>query len=176
MSDEFFTKGLRERIQSVYDGDDRLWQRDYFGRRWLAIFAADATYLADYVEKRLDNRSYPERMPTTTSSAARSTIHQEHEEETHIGGTHTVDQTIKVDEVALDLALDNSQSSVIYVDIPGCDDAKAKAMLLGEPPLHVERDLVREKWAVRKATDEEVADAKAAAEAEHPKASAAAEA
>jgi hypothetical protein len=114
-------------------------------------------------------------MPTTAQTgSSRST--STHEEETHIGGTHTVDQTIKVDEVALDLALDNSQSSVIYVDIPGCDDARAKAMLLGEPPLHVERDLVREKWAVRKATDEEVAEAKAAAEAEHPKAAAAAEA
>ena len=62
--------------------------------------------------------------------------------------------------------LDNSQSAVIYVDIPGMDPKQAEAMLTGEPPLHVEHDAVRDKWAVRKATDQEVADAKAAQEAE----------
>jgi hypothetical protein len=149
---------LRERILADY----RLWEQDYLTRKWLA----------DYVAELLDGRSYASGMPTTTSSAGRTTTHEEHE--THIGGSHT--ETLKVDEVALDLALDNSQSSVIYVDIPGCDDAKAKAMLTGDPPLHVEHDAVRDKWAVRKATDEEVADAKAAAEAEHPKATAAGEA
>jgi hypothetical protein len=69
-----------------------------------------------------------------------------------------------VESEVLARELDNSQSAVIYVDIPGMDDTQAAAMLTADPPLHVEFDEVRQKWAVRKATDEEVAEAKAAAE------------
>ena len=81
---------------------------------------------------------------------------------THVG-SHTEHTTVNADDIAL--TLDNSQSSVIYVDIPGMDDQQAEAMLTGEPALHVEHDAVRDKWAVRKATDDEVATAKAAQEA-----------
>ena len=77
---------------------------------------------------------------------------------THVG-SHTEHTTVNADDIALEL--DNSQSSVIYVDIPGCDDKQAAAMLLGKPPLHVEHDAVRNLWAVRKATPEEVAEAEA---------------
>jgi hypothetical protein len=70
-----------------------------------------------------------------------------------------------VDTKALAALLAESQSSTIYIDIEGLDDAGAAAMLSGDPPLHVEKDLVRDKWAVRKATPEEVEAAKAAAEA-----------
>jgi len=61
--------------------------------------------------------------------------------------------------------LEQSDSAVIYVDIPGMDDKQAQAMLLGDPALHVEHDAVRDKWAVRTATTEEVAQAKAEHEA-----------
>ena len=81
---------------------------------------------------------------------------------THIG-SHTEHTTVNADDIALEL--DNSQSSVIYVDIPGMTDDGTAAMLTGEPALHVEHDAVRDKWAVRKATAEEVAEAKAAAAA-----------
>jgi len=155
---------LRERIQSVFDGDDHLWQRDYLGRKWLAIFAADATFVADWAAKVLDNQSYTHHMPTTTGSS-RSTSSTD----VQTGGSQT--QTITAEELALQL--DNSQSSVVYVDMPGMDDTKAAAMLLGKPPLHVEHDAVRDKWAVRKATDDEVAEAQAAAEAPSESASSA---
>jgi len=105
----------------------------------------------------LDNRSYDQGMPTTSGSTSRSTSTTD----VQTGGSQT--QTINAEDLAVQL--DNSQSSVIYVDLPGCDDKQAAAMLTGDPPLHVEQDAVRGKWAVRKATDEEVADAKAAAEA-----------
>ena len=88
---------------------------------------------------------------------------------THVG-SHTEHTTVNADDIALEL--DNSQSSVIYVDIPGMDDQQAEAMLTGEPALHVEHDAVRDRWAVRKATDDEVAAAKAAQEAEKPTTSA----
>ena len=80
---------------------------------------------------------------------------------THVG-SHTEHTTVNADDIALEL--DNSQSSVIYVDIPGMDDQQAEALLTGEPALHVEHDAVRNLWAVRKATDEEAAEAKAAAQ------------
>jgi hypothetical protein len=60
--------------------------------------------------------------------------------------------------------LAESQSATIYVEVEGLDDAGAAALISGDPPLHVEKDLVRDLWAVRKATDEEVAEAAAAAE------------
>ena len=88
---------------------------------------------------------------TTMSGASRA--------RTHIG-SHTEHTTVNADDIALEL--DNSQSSVIYVDIPGMTDDGTAAMLTGEPPLHVEHDAVRDKWAVRKATAEEVAEAQAA--------------
>jgi hypothetical protein len=91
---------------------------------------------------------------TTMSGASRA--------RTHIG-SHTEHTTVNADDIALEL--DNSQSSVIYVDIPGMTDDGTAAMLTGEPALHVEHDAVRDKWAVRKATAEEVAEAKAAAAA-----------
>ena len=59
--------------------------------------------------------------------------------------------------------LANSQSSTIYLDADMSED-DAAALLLGDPPLHAEHDAVRDKWAVRKATDEEVAEAHAAQE------------
>jgi hypothetical protein len=96
-------------------------------------------------------------MTTGMSGASRARTHVE----SHSGGTHT--ETVNADDISLQL--DNSQSSVIYIDIPGMTDEGTAAMLTGEPPLHVEWDHVRQKWAVRKANDEEVAQAKADAEA-----------
>jgi hypothetical protein len=164
---------LRERIQSVYDGDDRLWQRDYLGRKWLAIFAADAAYLADYVAKLLDNRSYAIGMPTTTGGARSATSPAQPE---HDYPPSASAASHPLESKALAHELEQSESSTIYVDLPGMDDKQAEAMLAGDPPLHVEHDAVRDKWAVRKASDSEVADAKAAEEAEHPQAAAAVEA
>lgn len=69
--------------------------------------------------------------------------------------------TINVGEIKVQL--DDAQSSTIYIDIPGCDD-EAAAGALAEG-LHIEHDLVRDKWAVRRATAEEQAEAEAAAEA-----------
>ena len=60
--------------------------------------------------------------------------------------------------VALAEALATSQSSTIYVDLDITDSAAA-AMLHADPPLHVEHDAVRDMWAVRRATDDEVAEA-----------------
>jgi hypothetical protein len=62
---------------------------------------------------------------------------------------------------AADLAtqLADSLSTTIYVDIPGLTDIGAAAYLHGDPPLHVEHDAVRDLWAVRLATPEEVAEA-----------------
>lgn len=57
-----------------------------------------------------------------------------------------------------------SQSSTIYVDVE-LTDADAAAMLSAEPPLHVERDAVRNLWAVRAATEDEVLAAAAKATA-----------
>ena len=93
-------------------------------------------------------------MTTGMSGASRARTHVE----SHSGGTHT--ETVNADDISLQL--DNSQSSVIYIDIPGMTDEGTAAMLTGEPPLHVEHDAVRDKWAVRKATAEEVAEAQAA--------------
>ena len=89
----------------------------------------------------LDTRSYTRPMPTTPSSS----------------GARSSSITAK----DLSVQLDNSQSSVIYVDIPGCTDQQAADYLFEKPPLHVEHDAVRNLWAVRKATPEEVADAEA---------------
>src|SRR6516162_7085648 len=66
-------------------------------------------------------------MPTQNTTGSRQST------EVHTGGT-TQTQTINAED--LSLQLDNSPSSVIYVDIPGCDDKQAAAMLLGKPPLH----------------------------------------
>ena len=85
-------------------------------------------------------------MPTTRSSSASSTT--------------------TTSSVATELAdlLGNSQSTTIYVDAELTEDAAA-ALLLGDPPLHAEFDQVRGQWAVRKATEDEAAQAKAAADA-----------
>jgi hypothetical protein len=61
--------------------------------------------------------------------------------------------------------LEESDSATIYTEVPGLDEAGAKALLGGDPPLHVEFDQVRQLWAVRLATPEEVAEAQAAATA-----------
>jgi hypothetical protein len=73
----------------------------------------------------------------------------------------------KTSTVATELAalLAESQSATLFTDIEGLDDAAAAALLTSEPPLHVERDVVRGLWAVRKATPEEVAEAEASTEA-----------
>jgi hypothetical protein len=52
-----------------------------------------------------------------------------------------------------------SQSATIYVDLPDLDDAGAAAMLSADPPLHVEKDAVRDLWAVRAATQSEIDEA-----------------
>ena|SRR5215831_19313250 len=57
--------------------------------------------------------------------------------------------------------LDESHSATIFVDLD-LNDADAKAMLTADPPLHVEHDDVRGLWAVRRATEDEAAAAKAA--------------
>jgi hypothetical protein len=78
----------------------------------------------------------------------------------------TTTASTKVDVRAVTEQLAHSESSTIYVDVPG---AQAEAnepqaeVLEGDPALHVVFDEVRQKLAVRKATPEEVADAKAAA-------------
>jgi len=45
---------LRQRIQWLRDGGERLDQRDYFGRNWLAQYAADADVIADCLEELLN--------------------------------------------------------------------------------------------------------------------------
>jgi hypothetical protein len=82
-----------------------------------------------------------------------------------VGGSRT--QTINAEELAVEL--DNSQSSVIYVDVPDAEDeaeAEPEAVaepqiIAGETPLHVEFDQVRQKLAVRRATEQEVEAAEA---------------
>jgi hypothetical protein len=59
--------------------------------------------------------------------------------------------------------LEHSDSATIYVDIDGMTQADADTLLLAEPPLHAEFDLVRQKWAVRLASPDEAAEAHAAA-------------
>ena len=85
-------------------------------------------------------------MPTTTRSS-------------------TASSTTTASSASSELAdlLANSHSSTIYVDAE-LSDADAAALLSGDPPLHAEHDAVRDKWAIRKATDEEVAEAQAAQE------------
>lgn len=58
---------------------------------------------------------------------------------------------------AKDLAaqLAASQSTTIYVDAD-LNDADAAALLQADPPLHVEYDAVRDKWAIRAASPDEV--------------------
>src|SRR5215469_4035602 len=69
-------------------------------------------------------------------------------------------------DLAQQLAL--SQSATIYADLGDLDQAAADAMLLGKDALKLEHDLVRGLWAVRKASDGEIAEAEAAAEASTP--------
>jgi hypothetical protein len=57
-----------------------------------------------------------------------------------------------------------SDSATIYVEVAGLDAAGAEAMLTADPPLHVEWDHVRQKWAVRNATADEAAEAQASAD------------
>jgi|SRR5215469_990957 len=83
-------------------------------------------------------------MPTTTRSSTTSS---------------TTPSSSASSELADLLA--NSQSATVYVDAE-LNDKDAASLLLGDPPLHAEFDQVRQQWAVRKATDDEVADAKAA--------------
>jgi len=71
--------------------------------------------------------------------------------------------------VALAARLENSDSAIVYVDIEGLTDASAPEMLLAEPALHVEFDQVRQQWAVRYATPDEIAEAQAAADEAAPK-------
>ena len=73
--------------------------------------------------------------------------------------------------VALAARLENSDSATIYVDIEGLTEASAPEMLLAEPALHVEFDQVRQQWAVRYATVDEVAEAQTAADEGAPKSS-----
>jgi hypothetical protein len=52
-----------------------------------------------------------------------------------------------------------SESATLYTGIPGLDEDDVRpegAVILEEPPLHIEFDQVRQLWAVRKATAEEV--------------------
>ena len=57
--------------------------------------------------------------------------------------------------------LNNSGSATVYVDISGiCQDTTVLAGT--DPPLHVEFDQVRQLYAVRKASADEVAEAEAA--------------
>jgi len=60
--------------------------------------------------------------------------------------------------------LNNSGSATIYVDIAGISQ-DVQVLHDADPPLHVEFDQVRQLFAVRKATDEEVADATASSSA-----------
>jgi hypothetical protein len=62
--------------------------------------------------------------------------------------------------------LEASDSATVYTEVPGLDEAGAEALLGADPPLHVEWDAVRGMWAVRLATEDEIAEAAAAAEAE----------
>jgi hypothetical protein len=71
--------------------------------------------------------------------------------------------------VALAARLETSDSAIVYVDIDGLTEASAPEMLLAEPALHVEFDQVRQQWAVRYATPDEVAEAQAAADEGAPK-------
>jgi len=65
---------------------------------------------------------------------------------------------------ASDLAeqLDAALTTTIYVDAD-LSDEQAADLLTADPPLKVEFDQVRQQWAVRRATTEEVAEAEAAA-------------
>ena len=45
--------------------------------------------------------------------------------------------------------VDDSASTVIWVDIDGLDDAGAAAYATGNPPMDVEWDYVRLQWAVQ---------------------------
>jgi hypothetical protein len=74
--------------------------------------------------------------------------------------------TPSTDVLAAQLAA--SESATLYTEIPGLDEAGAEAMLLADPPLHVEFDQVRGVWSVRAATPEEVEDAQLAATAPAP--------
>jgi len=89
-------------------------------------------------------------MPTSTSSSSSSS---------------TASSAAPTAPTAADVAalLAASGSTTVYVDLPALTDTVAAAMLTGDPALHIEKDVVRDKWAVRKATVEEVAEAIAAA-------------
>jgi hypothetical protein len=69
------------------------------------------------------------------------------------------------DAAVLAAKLAESDSATIYTEVPGLDEDGATALLGADPPLHVEFDQVRQLWAVRLATPEEVAEAQAAAAA-----------
>ena len=58
--------------------------------------------------------------------------------------------------------LSGAQSTTIYVDAE-INDQDVHNLLLGEAHLHAEFDLVRQLWAIRAATEQEVAEAEAAA-------------
>jgi len=60
------------------------------------------------------------------------------------------------DEIAAQL--NNSGSATIYVDIAGISQ-DVQILADSDPPLHVEFDVVRQLYAVRRATDDEVAEA-----------------
>jgi len=66
---------------------------------------------------------------------------------------------------ALAAQLNNSGSATIYVDIAGISQDTTTIMTDSDPPLHAEFDQVRGLFAVRKATDEELDEAEAAAAA-----------
>ena len=53
---------VRERIAEFRDGEERLHQRDYLGRGWLATYAAHAAVLVDELEERLDAEKELERL------------------------------------------------------------------------------------------------------------------
>jgi len=69
---------------------------------------------------------------------------------------------------ALAAQLNNSGSATIYVDISGISQDTTTILADSDPPLHCEFDQVRQLYAVRAATDDEVADAEAAAASTTP--------
>lgn len=52
---------LRQRIQAIYDGSERLDNLNYIGGRfWLADYAADCAVVADCMLELLDGAAVPE--------------------------------------------------------------------------------------------------------------------
>jgi hypothetical protein len=109
------------------------------------VFGAAATvYLIERSVAAALHGRYTERMPTIVIATTERAILEER--------------------------LADSQSAVLYTAIPDldADDVPAEGTVLLEvdqAPLHIEFDQVRQLWAVRKATTEEVAEERAELEA-----------